>query len=664
MKSNISKKIESLRAKIKLYDEWYYKKNKPLVSDFDYDLMIKELEQLENDHNQIDLFSPTQNVGSDLNKGREKVLHQEKMLSISNSYSHTDLVDFDKKVKKFLNINSDIEYCVEHKIDGASISIKYQQGKILYAATRGDGRVGDEVTANVLNIKEIPEWNNELKDFELRGEIFMNFADFEKLNLQRMELGLDQFANPRNSAAGSLKILDSKEAAKRPLKVFIYYISGDDLPVLHSERIRFLKDIKLPVPQYFKVCKGITEVIEECKIWENKKNELLYPIDGMVIKVNDTSLYSRLGTTAKSPHWLIAYKFAPERARTKLNDITLQVGRTGVVTPVAELDPVELAGTVVKRATLHNFDELIEKDIRVGDFVDIEKAGEIIPQVVKVHKEERSFLIKPFELPKICPSCSKTLVKLEDEVALRCINSSCPAQLQRKLEHFVGKGAFDISGLGSKVLKQLLSAGLIKSIPDIFKLNAEGLVNLERMGAKSIRNLLDGIERAKRVSLDNFIYALGIRYVGKGAAEKIAIAYKSLDNFLQAEYSSLSEIDEIGEKIASSVVTFLNSENRDIIEELKEQGVNPEIRRMSEVEVEFPLAGKTMVLTGALKNSKREELSQKLKSLGVKVSSSVSKKTDYLLAGENAGSKLKKAKDLSVEIIFEDNFFTKYGEYL
>ena len=654
---DINKRIKELRDRIKLLDEWYYKRNRPLVSDYDYDKLMKELEQLEQENNQLDLFSPTMTVGSDLSTPTGKIKHKSKMLSISNSYNKEDLIEFDTRVKKLLETAEEIKYCVELKIDGIAISIRYKNGKIDYAATRGDGETGDEITANALIIKNLPTETALNGEFEVRGEVFISNPDFIKMNEKREEEGEETFANPRNAAAGSLKLLDSKEAAKRSLQAFTYYLLDyEKSKKSHFENLQFLEENNFPAPPYKKICIGIEDVIKECVYWEENKNSLDYPIDGMVIKVDDLEKYDILGNTAKSPRWVIAYKFKPDRVESILEDIKFQVGRTGAITPVAQLKSVFVAGTTVKRATLHNAEEIEQKDLRIGDAVIVEKAGEIIPQVISYIKEKRKPDAKKFEMIKNCPVCHSELYKPEDEAVYRCINPSCPAQLLRRIEHFVSKGAMDINGLGEKVIIQLLESKLISEITDLYDLEFKQLITLDRMAEKSAKNLLSVIETSKSRNFDNLLFALGIRHVGKGASRILAKKYKELDLLINADFLELKEIDEIGEKIASSLVAFFeNEKNMELMQKLKEHGLNTSY--IGEEIIENKLfTDKKFVLTGTLENLTRSDAKKMIENNGGKVVSAVSKKTDYILAGTSPGSKLEKGKKLGIEILTEEQF--------
>jgi len=677
-KIDLKDRINQLTGKIKLYDEWYYKRNQSLVSDYDYDIMLKELKGLEKQLPQPDLFSVTEKVGSDLSDDKnfstpnfKKIKHKKKMLSISNSYDKNDLIEFDNRVKKVLDTDKEIKYCVELKIDGVAISITYKNGQMLYAATRGDGEIGDEITANAKTISDIvdkTDLSNE--EFEVRGEVYIKNSSFLKLNEKREASGDSIFLNPRNTASGSLKLLDREELKSRNLNLFLYYIESSENSGIytksHFKNLQLLEDNSFPVSKYRKLCIGIEGVIKECEFWEKNRfsEKLDYEIDGMVIKVDDISLYNRLGTTAKSPRWVIAYKFKAETIETVLEDIVYQVGRTGAITPVAVLKPVHLAGTTVKRATLHNSLEIREKDLRIGDTVQIEKAGEIIPQVIRYVKNKRKSDSKRFEMIKTCPECDSILEKTEDEAIFRCVNPSCPAQISKKIEHFVSKGAMNINGLGTRIIDLLLTNKKITDISDLYKLTAEDLIPLERMGEKSARNIIHAIEISKTQDFFNIIFGLGIRFVGKGASKVLADRFKNIYDLISADYLVLSDTDEIGEKIALSVIKYFTEEkNIEIIEKLKSYDVNFEKLKSQDIIkegisqdiIDF-FNDKKFVLTGGLENYTRDEAAAIIEKLGGKVVTSVSKKTDYILVGESPGSKLEKGKKLGVRIVEEDEF--------
>lgn len=659
--NELQRRIVQLRKLLKKYNDLYYKEGVSEISDYEYDNLLKELESLEASTGKNTLFSeneaersPTVTVGSDLTEGFRKRKHNKKMLSISNSYSTRDLNDFDNRVKKSLGTEDQVEYCVEYKIDGLAVSVIYRSGKLDYALTRGDGDTGDDITENFFTVKDVPFNIYEDKDFEVRGEIYISKKDFHEINRLREELGLELLANPRNAAAGSVKLLDSKEAAKRPLRLISYYYDGDGSASKQSENLDILEKTGFPTSGFYKICRNIEEVIEVCREKEEKKNDLDFEIDGMVIKVNDLKLREKIGETSKSPKWAIAFKFKPDRAETVLKDIIFQVGRTGAVTPVAVLEPVKLSGTVVKRATLHNFDEIKNKDIRIGDIVGIEKAGEIIPQVVSVNTGKRNPESTEFNVIENCPVCSEKLVKQEDEVVLRCVNASCPAQLERQIVHFAGKGAMDIDGMGPKMVKNLMSSGIIKSIPDIYLIESRTLSEIERMGERSSENLIKAIDESKSRSLENLIFGLGIRHVGKEASVSLALKFKNLKDLMSADCDTLTEIEDIGKIIAESITAyFSNPKNLEMIKKLEEYGLNTLYKNLNSTSSGF-FSGKIFVITGSFEKYSREDLRAMILRNNGRVSSSVSKNTDYLICGKNPGSKLDKAYEAGVRIIYED----------
>ncbi|MDA3838737.1 MAG: NAD-dependent DNA ligase LigA [Candidatus Delongbacteria bacterium] len=671
----LSKKIETLRALIKKYDDAYYANNISLITDYEYDKLVKELEELESTYTSNSLFpaeridneiSPTQKVGSDLNKGFRKIKHSKKMLSISNSYNKNDLIEFDERVKKILGQNTDVKYSIEHKIDGVAISLTYADRELKYAVTRGDGVIGDDITVNAKTISNLIKRTDLDFDFELRGEVYIPKQDFLEFNKYRADNGLDLMANPRNTASGSLKLLELEEVKKRPLKLMVYYLNGNDSidgdygMKCHSEKISFLRAHNFPTPEYLKVCNNIDQAIEECEYWEKNRNDLGYEIDGMVIKVDDTSLYGKLGETSKYPRWVMAYKFVPEKVETILNNIEFQVGRTGAITPVAILEPVEIAGTIVKRATLHNQDEIISRDLRIGDAVILEKAGEIIPKIISSVKSKRSTGSKEFKMIESCPVCNEKIFKPEGEAIYRCINSSCPAQIEKRIEHFASKGAMDISGLGIKIVQLLVSNNIINNISEIYSISKSDISSLEGFGDKSAKKLLDNIEESKEKSLENLLFGLGIRYVGKEASIILAKYFKDIDKFMKANILELENIDGIGTKIAESIVLYIsNGKNIDLVEKLIYFNLNT---KFIEGELKFNenISNKSFVLTGTLENYSREEIKKIIFSYGGKVVSTPSKNTSYILVGVEPGSKLRKAEKLGVQVITESEliFFT------
>ncbi|MCU0413803.1 MAG: NAD-dependent DNA ligase LigA [Ignavibacteriaceae bacterium] len=672
---SIEKRIEDLKEQIREHDYKYYVLAQPAISDEQYDKLLKELEALEKEHPElITTDSPTQRVGSDLTKDFKPVEHKIPMLSLSNTYSEEELFDFDRRVKDGLDENEKVEYLVELKIDGASVSINYVNGLLKTAATRGDGTIGEEITNNVRTIKSVPlkikkdkSIPYKLIDFEVRGEIFMNIADFEKLNKEREKKGEKTFANPRNSTAGTLKLQDPRIVARRPLNTFTYSLisSGDELKS-QEENLLILRKLGFKVNEHFKKCKSIEEVIRVCKEFEILREKLKYEIDGAVIKVNSLNQQEILGSIAKAPRWAVAFKFKSKQTFTIVKSITWQVGRTGAVTPVAELEPKLLAGSTISRATLHNFDEIGRKDIRVGDTVTIEKGGDVIPKVVEVILKERPANSKKTKPPEKCPTCGSKLFKPEGEVAFYCENSECPDQIKGRLEHFASRGAMDIEGLGESLIDLFVEKGFLKTYSDIYKLKnfKNDLVAIERLGEKSISNLLESIERSKEKPFDKVLFALGIRYVGSGAAKKLAAHFKSLDSLMSATEEQITEVYEIGESISKSVIKFFSdSHNKKIIEELKKAGLKFSFTEAKTIIVgDNFFKGKSFVLTGTLTSFTREQAEEKITDYGGNVTSSVSKKTDYVLAGEKAGSKLDKAKTLGIKILDEIEFQKKIIE--
>ena len=663
MKADIIKYIEELRDKIRVYDYSYYILAESKISDYEYDQLVKELQKLENENPQfITPDSPTQRVGSDLTKEFLPVEHKIPMLSLANSYSEQELIEFDKRIKNFLKSGDDIEYVCELKIDGVSISVIYENGTLKKAATRGDGIIGEDVTANVKTIKTVPLKlinNTDIPSlFEVRGEVFMGIEDFKKLNKQRESENLKLFANPRNSSAGTLKLQDPKIVASRPLDIFTYYLFSDDIELVSQENnLKLLKSFGLKVNELYKVCKNITEVIKYCEHWDTEREKLSYETDGVVIKVNSIELQKKLGNVAKSPRWAIAFKFTAKKISTKLLSITWQVGRTGAVTPVAELEPVFLAGSTISRATLHNKDEIERKDIRIGDIVIIEKGGDVIPKISEVVLEKRVSEVKKTEIPKKCPVCGESLFYPEEEVAIYCVNNLCPAQIKGSIEHFGSRGAMDIEGLGESIINILVDMNFLNSYVDIYYLKErqDELISIDRFGEKSVLNLLNAIEKSKSKPFEKVLFAIGIRFVGAGVAKKLAAHFQNIENIINASSEEIEAVPEIGPKISESVTKFFNkSKNLEIINKLKAAGLNFEIEKISQRNIIFE--GLTFVLTGTLSKYTRDEAKNIIEQNGGKVSSSISSKTDYVLAGESAGSKLDKAQKLNIKIIDEEDF--------
>ena len=666
MTTQVRKRIEELREEIRDHDYRYYVLAQPIISDQQYDALMKELEKLEAENPElITPDSPTQRVCIDLTKEFKPVTHLIPMLSLANTYNEDELYDFDRRVREGLGRDEKIEYVVEPKIDGASVSLHYVDHHLVTAATRGDGVVGEEITNNAKTIRSIPLRIKKIAllpysfhDIEVRGEIFMKVKDFMKLNEEREKKGEKRFANPRNSSAGTLKLQDPKIVAGRPLNIFLYtLISLEEDYEAQYENLIILKKLGFNVNPEFKLCRNMDEVIKACNQLEEKRDSLEYEVDGAVIKVNSLRQQKILGNIAKAPRWAVAYKFKAKQAVTRLNKITWQVGRIGTITPVAELEPVFLAGSTISRSTLHNFDEIGRKDIREGDKVVIEKGGDVIPKIVAVVKEERPAKSKPVQPPDKCPVCKSLLYKPPDEVAYYCENTECPAQIKGRLEHFAARGAMDIEGLGSALINLFVEMGFLHTYADIYDLKnrREELINIERLGQKSVDNLLNSIEKSKQQPFPKVLFAIGIRYVGAGAANKLADHFGSIDKLMEADQEIIEKVPEIGPSISGSVVKFFSDpHNKKIIERLKKHGLNFSSEKKIEKETFF--TGKTFVLTGTLSNYSREEASDKIVMYGGKVTSSVSKNTDFVLAGENAGSKLDKAAKLGITIMTEKEF--------
>ena len=653
---HIKEEIFKLVALLNKYSYDYYVEDNPQISDTEYDTLYKQLEKLEQEYPEFILDnSPTQRVGDRVLDEFEKVIHKVPMLSLSNTFSIEDLRDFDSRISK-LSSDDSIEYICELKIDGLAISINYENGKLVSAATRGDGMVGENVTENIKTIFSIPKTLKTKKSFEVRGEVYLPKKSFELLNKEREENNEVLFANPRNAAAGSLRQLDSKITAKRRLSAFIYSVVGDENINSQKMALTVAADLGLPVNPNFKLCKTIDEVVDYIMYWEEHKQDLPYEIDGIVIKVNSYSLQEEIGSTQKSPRWATAYKFPEEELATKLLDIELSVGRTGIITPVAVLNPINISGSTVSKASLHNKDIIDELDIHIGDMVVVKKAGEIIPKVVRVVEELRLANSEKYVMPNICPSCkSKTFTK-EGDPFTRCLNLDCPEQNIRKIIHFASREALNIEGLGDKVVATLYEKGIIKHTIDLFSLDRNKLVELERMGDKSVDNLLNAIENSKQNSLDKVIFALGILNVGKKAGKILAEYYKNLTNFSKATVDELLELPDIGLITAESIVDYLsNANNLRFINELIEIGMNPQYDIQNK-NTDNIFSGKTIVLTGKLVELTRNEAKEYLERFGAKVTGSVTSKTDYVIAGEKAGSKLAKAEQLGIQVLSEDEF--------
>jgi len=666
MAQDAKKRIEQLRQEIRRHDYLYYVLNQPKISDQQYDVLFAKLKTLEQANPQfITPDSPTQRVAGVPLEGFAAVRHAVPMLSLDNTYSAEELNAFDERIFKQLG-TKDYDYVVELKIDGLAISLRYERGRLAIAATRGDGEVGDDVTTNVRTIKAIPLVLLDAKKtpdvVEVRGEVYMPTKAFTELNKLREQAGEPLFANPRNAAAGSLKLLDARTTAERKLSFFAYATGELSKPLAedHYRTLQKFKELGLPINPHIKKAKDINEVIDICNSWSERRAKLEYQIDGMVIKINRFEQRDILGATGRAPRWCISYKFAAEQAETIVESIDVQVGKTGILTPVANLTPVQLAGTTVKRASLHNFDELDRLDVRCGDTVVIEKAGEIIPQVVEVKKERRPAGIAPFKPPKKCPICGSDVAKDEEGVYIRCRNPNCMGQLKERLRYFAGRDQMDIENLGPALIEQLVEAGLVKNFADLYKLKKPDLLTLERMAEKSASNVTEAIDQSKTRPLWRLIAGLGIRHIGGQTAQILAEYFGSLDAIRAAEQEKLQAVDQIGPTVAESVYQyFRDGRNKLVIEQLLSAGVKPaqpKPRRSGK------LAGKTIVTTGELEGFTRQQVEQAIREAGGKASSSISKKTDFVLAGKNAGSKLDKALKLAVKVINEKQFLAMLGK--
>lgn len=652
----VQEEISKLVSLLNKYSYDYYVEDNPQISDTEYDTLYKQLEKLEENHPEYILEnSPTQRVGDRILDEFEKITHKVPMLSLSNTFSTEDLRDFDARISKLVPDHS-VEYICELKIDGLAISIKYENGRLASAATRGDGSVGEDVTENIKTIFSIPKVLKDNRTFEVRGEVYLPRKSFELLNSERESNNEVLFANPRNAAAGSLRQLDSKITAKRRLSAFIYSIVGDDNIVSQENALNTAKEYNLPVNPNFKLCKNIDEVIDYINYWTEHKKNLPYDIDGIVIKVNSYSTQEEVGYTQKSPRWATAYKFPEEELATKLLDVELSVGRTGIITPVAILDPIVISGSTVSKASLHNKDIIEELDIHIGDMVVVKKAGEIIPKVVRVVRELRTEGSTKYTMPNTCPSCGQQTYTKENDPFTRCKNPDCPDQNIRRIIHFASRDALNIEGLGDKVVTTLYEKGIIAHTIDLFSLEREKLISLDRMGEKSVDNLLNAIENSKQNSLDKVIFALGILNVGKKAGKILAEKYLNLTNLMNATLDELVNLDDVGQITAESILDYLSDENNiKFINDLIKVGMNPQYE-VQEVNTDNIFAGKTVVLTGKLVELTRNEAKEYLEKYGAKVTGSVTSKTDLVIAGEKAGSKLAKAEQLGIRVINEEEF--------
>ena len=659
----VKKKAEKLREEIRRHEYLYYVEDQPAISDAAFDKLVNRLKALEAEHPELQTpDSPTVRVGGAPREGFTTVRHARPMMSLDNAFGYDALRDWDRRVREGTGrlVN---EYIAEHKFDGLSISLQYADGVLARGVTRGDGTTGEDVTPNVKTIRSIPLRVDAAtlkkvklpKDFEVRGEVMMTKKAFEALNRQQEEIGGKIFVNPRNSAAGAVRVLDPRITAQRKLDFFAYYLYVDGkVPFAkHSDSLLALKQMQFRASDDWKLCDGIDAVIAYCEAWDAKREKLAYEIDGVVIKLNSTGLQNELGFTSKAPRWAIAYKYPARQEQTVVNDIIVQVGRTGTLTPVAVLQPVQVGGVTVSRSTLHNMDEIERLGLHIGDTVLIERAGEVIPHVLKVVKEGKDR--RPFHMPKKCPVCGSAIHRVEGEVAYRCVNSACPAKLKESVQHYAGRHAMNIDGLGEKIVDQLVEKGMVKDVADLYSLKMEEVAELERMGEKSAQNLMDEVEASKKQTLDRLIYALGIQFVGERTGQLLAEHFSSVEELAAATAEELENVPEVGPKVAASVTDFFaEAANRSVIKKLSKAGVRPkaEKREMKSQK----LAGKSFVFTGGLANRSREEAGELVQQHGGKVSGTVSKKTDYVVVGTDPGSKYEKAKELGVEILSEGEF--------
>jgi DNA ligase (NAD+) len=650
-------RIKDLRDEIKYHEKKYYVDNEPQISDYEFDRLVKELGRLEGRFPElVTPESPTQRIGEKPVEGFPTVRHKLPMLSMDNVYSVDELEEFDQRVRKLLP-GRQIEYVAELKIDGLGISILYRGGKYVQAVTRGDGVQGDDVTANVKTIKSLPLVIPDAREVEVRGEIYLPFESFQKINREREAKEEALFANPRNAASGSIRLLDPKEVACRKLDVFLYsiYIDGAEL-ASQWENLQTIKKLGFKINPHSRLCRTLGEVVDFWGEWTEKRDSLDYDADGVVIKVNSTGQRQALGATSKFPRWAISFKFPARQATTRLNGIVVQVGRTGALTPVAELEPVRLSGITISRATLHNEDEIKRKDIRIGDYVLIERSGDVIPKIVSPMKERRTGREKIFVMPTRCPVCHSEAFRPEGEAIARCTNPSCPAKLRESLLHFAARRAMTIEGLGEALVDQLLEKKLVRSIPDIYALKYDDLVDLERMGPKSSENLLDEIQKSKSNDIARLIFALGIRHVGERLAQTLAAHFRGIDMLAAAGVEELTAVEDVGPVVAESIAFFFKQpENRDLLRKLKAAGLNFAAKK-GEAKGDQPLAGKTFVLTGGLDRFSRDEAKDAIERRGGTITDSVSKKTTYLVVGKEPGSKLAKAQKLGITILNEKEF--------
>ncbi|WBX75160.1 NAD-dependent DNA ligase LigA [Tenacibaculum ovolyticum] len=658
----VEQKIQSLRDELRIHNHNYYVLDNATISDYDFDIKLKELEQLEAENSQFfDVNSPTQRVGGGVTKNFETVVHKNRMYSLDNSYSKDDLLDWEKRIQKMLG-SDDIEYTCELKYDGASINLTFEKGQFVKAVTRGDGFQGDNVTTNIKTIRSIPLSlkSDFVSDFEMRGEIILPLAGFNKMNEERVANGEEEYKNPRNTASGSLKLQDSAEVAKRPLDCLLYQVVTEERKYkTHFENLENARRVGFKVPETIALAKSIDEVFDFVNHWDAKRHDLPYETDGVVVKVNNLQQQEEIGYTSKSPRWAIAYKFKAEQVSTVLHEITYQVGRTGAITPVANLAPVQLAGTVVKRASLHNADQIEKLDIRINDTVFVEKGGEIIPKIIAVDFSKRPNNSEPTIYATNCPECNTELVRSEGDAKHYCPNEfGCAPQITGRIQHYISRKAMDIDGLGGETVDLLRKEGLIQNYADLYDLTVEQVIPLERMAEKSAKNMVVGIKKSKEIPFEKVLFALGIRFVGETVAKKLAKHFKSIDNLMTADLETLISVDEIGGRIAQSIIDFSNDlGNIQLVSRLKSHGVQLEVSAESLEGQTDKLTGKVFVVSGVFHQMSRNELKKAIEDNGGKVSSSISKKTSFIVAGDNMGpSKLEKAESLEIPIITEQNF--------
>ena len=684
----MKEKYEKLRKEIEKHNNLYYNEDNPIISDMEYDKLIRELRDLEesdpnlkveyeiknskvgsgSEKSENENVSPTEKIGGIASEKFSKVRHRVPMLSLSNTYNISEIEDFDKRVKKIIDVKKKIDYVLELKLDGLSISLIYENGVLKQGITRGDGQIGEDVTENIMEIESIPKKLKDPISLEVRGEVILPISEFSRINQEREDEGEDVFANPRNAAAGTIRQLDKSIVKERKLDCYLYYlVNAEEYGMkTHKESIEYIEKLGFKTTKIFELYNDFGKLEKAIDVWKTKREKLDYETDGLVIKVNEFEHYDELGYTTKSPRWAIAYKFPAEQVKTKLYDVTFQVGRTGVVTPVAELEAVNLSGSVVKRASLHNFDEIRRKEIKIGDNVIIEKAAEIIPQVVNVVFEDRKGDEKDIEVPTNCPICDSKLVKEEGQVALKCLNPQCPEKVKREIAYFVSRDAMNITGLGEKIVEKFIELGKIKTVVDIYSLKdyAEELENLEKMGKKSVENLINSIEESKKQGFSKVLYALGIPFVGKFNANLLTKNYNSIELLKEKSVEDLLEIKGIGDKVAVAVHTYLNDENNWAkIVALKEIGLQFEAKGTEGEEIEDnPIKGKSFLATGKLEKYKRNDIKDIILAKGGNYLSGVTKKLDYLIAGEKAGSKLSKAEELGVRVLTEEEFEKEFLE--